>query len=49
MEEDEKISALIGDIYDTVIDPATWPDVLRRTASFVGGQAAGLIARDAVN
>ena len=49
MKEDEKISALIGDIYDTVIDPATWPDVLRRTASFVGGQAAGLIARDTVN
>jgi DNA-binding CsgD family transcriptional regulator len=49
MSETERLSALIGNIYDAALDPALWPDVLREMASFVGGQAAGLLSKDSVS
>lgn len=49
MRDDERLSCLIGDIYDAALDAALWPDVLREVASFVGGQAAGLLSKDSVS
>ncbi|MGB8628237.1 MAG: LuxR family transcriptional regulator, partial [Xanthobacteraceae bacterium] len=48
MHETERLSALIGDIYDAAIDPTLWVDVLGRTKNFIGGQAAALAWKDAV-
>ena len=48
MNETERLSALIGDIYDAALDPALWVDVLGGTKSFVGGHAAALGWKDAV-
>src|SRR5207248_902192 len=39
MLEAEELSALIGDIYDAALDPTLWPQVLPRSAQFVGGPA----------
>jgi DNA-binding CsgD family transcriptional regulator len=47
MSEAEQLSALIGTIYDAALDPALWPDVLPRSAQFVGGPAAALFSKDA--
>jgi DNA-binding CsgD family transcriptional regulator/PAS domain-containing protein len=47
MRESERLSALIGSIYDAALDPALWVEVLDRTARFVGGPAASLYYRDA--
>jgi DNA-binding CsgD family transcriptional regulator len=47
--ETERLSALIGDIYDVALDPALWPDALAKIAGFVGGQSAGLFSKDSVN
>jgi len=49
MRDDEKLSHLIGDIYDAAVDPALWPDVLAKIAGFAGGQAAGLLSKDSVS
>ena len=48
MRETERLSSLIGDIYDAAIDPTLWVDVLGRTKNFIGGQAAALAWKDAV-
>jgi DNA-binding CsgD family transcriptional regulator len=48
MQEAERLSALIGDIYDAALDPTLWVDVLGKTKSFIGGQAASLGWKDAV-
>ncbi len=42
------LSNLIGDIYDTVINPDTWPDVLEKITSYVGGARGILILEDAI-
>lgn len=47
VREVEAFSALVSDIYDTVLDPERWPDALRALAHYVGGPAAGLYAKDA--
>src|SRR6058998_2913249 len=47
MLEAEELSALIGDIYDAALDPTLWPQVLPRSAHFVGGPAAALFSKDA--
>jgi DNA-binding CsgD family transcriptional regulator len=47
MWEDERLSELIGQIYDAALDPALWIDVLKKTAHFVGGPAASLVSKDA--
>ena len=44
---EENVSSLIGEIYDAAIEPALWPHVLAQIASFVGGSAAALYAKDA--
>src|SRR5215468_7596 len=49
MLEAEELSALIGDIYDAALDPALWPQVLPRSAQFVGGPAAALFSKDAAS
>ena len=47
MSDAEQLSALIGDIYDAALDPALWPQVLPKSAQFVGGPAASLFSKDA--
>jgi DNA-binding CsgD family transcriptional regulator/PAS domain-containing protein len=49
MHETERLSALIGDIYDAALDAALWPRVLANCASFVGGPAAALFSKDAAS
>jgi len=49
MREDEKLSRLIGNVYDAALDPALWVDVLEQAAHFVGGPAASLFSRDVVS
>jgi DNA-binding CsgD family transcriptional regulator/PAS domain-containing protein len=46
MTELERLSVLIGDIYDAALAPAIWPVVLRKTADFVGGFSASIFAKD---
>jgi DNA-binding CsgD family transcriptional regulator/PAS domain-containing protein len=46
MHETERLSALIGDIYDAALDPTLWVGVLAKSAAFVGGPAASLYSRD---
>lgn len=46
MDETQRLSALIGDIYDAALDPAMWVGVLEQAARFVGGSAASLYSRD---
>jgi DNA-binding CsgD family transcriptional regulator len=48
MHETERLSTLIGDIYDAAIDPALWGRVLGTTRMFVGGWAAALSWKDVV-
>jgi DNA-binding CsgD family transcriptional regulator len=47
MRESERLSALIGRIYDATLDPNLWVDVLDEAARFVGGPASSLYYRDA--
>jgi len=49
MSADERLSCLIGNIYDGALDSTVWPDVLREIAGFAGGQAAGLLSKDSVS
>jgi DNA-binding CsgD family transcriptional regulator len=44
----EEALALIGDIYDAALDPALWPETLRKICEFLGGEAAALVSQDAV-
>jgi DNA-binding CsgD family transcriptional regulator len=48
MHEPERLSALIGDIYDAALDPALWVDVLGKIRAFIGGWAIALSWKDAV-
>jgi DNA-binding CsgD family transcriptional regulator/PAS domain-containing protein len=41
----ERLSKLIGDIYDVILKPTTWPCVLRRCSEFVPGHATSLFAK----
>jgi DNA-binding CsgD family transcriptional regulator len=47
MGESERLSTLIGRIYDATLDPRLWVDVLDNAAQFVGGSASSLYYRDA--
>jgi DNA-binding CsgD family transcriptional regulator len=47
MGQEERLSTIIGGIYDASLDPSLWKDVLGQTAAFVGGLSAGLYAKDA--
>ena len=46
MHESERLSALIGRIYDATLDPNLWVNVLDEAARFVGGPASSLFYRD---
>jgi DNA-binding CsgD family transcriptional regulator len=46
MSSNQKLTHLIGHIYDATLDPSLWHDVLDDTAHFVGGSAAVLISKD---
>jgi DNA-binding CsgD family transcriptional regulator len=46
MHESERLSALIGSIYDAALDPTSWVDVLDQSARFVGCGTAGLGWKD---
>lgn len=48
MHESERLSALIGDIYDAALDPTLWTHVLRKTRVFIGGWQIALSWKDAV-
>jgi len=48
MHESQRLSALIGDIYDAALDPALWVEVLRKTRAFIGGWSIALSWKDAV-
>ncbi len=48
MLETERLSALIGDIYDTALNPEQWVDVLGRVREFIGGWAIALSWKDAI-
>lgn len=48
MRETERLSGLIGDIYDAALDPALWVGALGKTRAFVGGWAVALSWKDAV-
>src|SRR4051794_21925112 len=45
MNINEQLSALIGDIYDAVLDPTQRIDVLDKIASFTGGHSGGLLSK----
>jgi DNA-binding CsgD family transcriptional regulator len=46
MDQSERLSALIGDIYDAALDSNLWVDVLGRAGRFVGCTSAGLGWKD---
>ncbi len=45
MNDREQLSALIGDIYDAVLDPEQRLDVIEKIASFTGGHSGGLLSK----
>jgi DNA-binding CsgD family transcriptional regulator len=45
MGSEERLSALIGDIYDAALDPSQWEAVLTKSAEFVQGAGAALWGR----
>jgi DNA-binding CsgD family transcriptional regulator/PAS domain-containing protein len=47
MPEAERVSSLIGDIYDAALDPRLWHQVLGKAREFVGGVGAAIFAKDA--
>ncbi len=49
VSDTERLSALIGDIYDAALDPALWPTVLGKISAFVEGSAAALVSLDIVS
>ena len=49
MCDQQQLTRLISDVYDTVFDAARWPGVLAAVADFAGGQAGGLLVKDATN
>lgn len=50
MVTDDKthLSALIGSIYDAVLEPALWTGVVERAGKFVGGVGASIFRQDSV-
>jgi DNA-binding CsgD family transcriptional regulator len=46
MGDAEQLSLLIGEIYDTTLDPARWTEVLEKIVGFMQGTAAVLASED---
>ena len=49
MREEQGFDQLVGEIYDTALDPGRWTDALARIAAFSGGQAGALHSKDTSN
>ena len=49
MTESERLSSLVGQVYDAVLDPTLWPKALEESARFVSGSAAGLYWQNPVS
>lgn len=49
MLQAELASSLVSDIYDAVIDPSLWRNVLEKSMRFVGGSAVSLFSKDATS
>jgi DNA-binding CsgD family transcriptional regulator/PAS domain-containing protein len=49
MRENEQLSNLIADIYDTVLDRSLWPAALKKATGFVRGEASAIFWDDAAN
>jgi len=45
MDQEEKLSELIGEIYDAALDPSLWNGVVGKAARFVGGSAAAIFSK----
>ncbi len=45
----QKLSELIGDVYDAALDQSLWEGVIERVAQFVRGTGAALFSRNAAN
>jgi DNA-binding CsgD family transcriptional regulator len=45
MDQAEKLSRLIAEIYDAALDGSLWPDVLGKAGHFVGGPVAAIFAK----
>jgi DNA-binding CsgD family transcriptional regulator/PAS domain-containing protein len=45
MDQPEKLSELISEIYDAALDPSRWSDVVGKAGRFVGGSAAAIFAK----
>jgi DNA-binding CsgD family transcriptional regulator len=43
----QKLSDLIGDVYDAALDQSLWETVMARAADFIGGAGATLFSKDA--
>jgi DNA-binding CsgD family transcriptional regulator len=46
MTDSERLSRLVGVLYDAALHAALWPNALTGVAAFVGGSATGLHVRD---
>ena len=49
MVEPQRLSTLIGNIYDAALDPILWTSVVEKVGRFVGGSAASIFSRDIVH
>jgi DNA-binding CsgD family transcriptional regulator len=47
LDDDQRLSALIGEIYDAAIEPERWPVALAGIRDFAVGCAVGLYSKDA--
>jgi DNA-binding CsgD family transcriptional regulator len=45
-DDQQRLSDLIGIIYDAAVDPSLWEGAIERAAYFVGGTGAALICKD---
>ena len=49
MPKPQKLTDLIGSIYDTALDIAAWTDALPGINMFVGGEACGVFSKDLIS
>jgi len=47
MDESQRLSELIGEVYDAALNPGLWPDTLGRAGHFVGGRGVALFFKNA--
>ena len=47
--DETMLTRLIGHIYDAALDAALWPEVLAKIGVFLGGEAGGILSKDAVS